>query len=282
MHRPYEMVEYWPEGAYEIVRRTVDYERTPRVLYGSNNSRSYSTKRDKSPELVFAISYQKADRAYIVWDVAIERLSSNRKYDCGAEARKKLDMGLACGEISYGYKENWGLPGCAMGVEKVLLVEESALYEFCKNYERYLYPQTDDDTGGRQVIVINAEGRPCAKDIKSLIRGRKIDVFARQRRDPTFRNRVLVRDGRRCRVCGATEECLLQAAHIVAVSEGGGDEVENGICLCANHHLLYDNALLNIDVKNNRFECLSASEQQREWYKKAQDNDFSLLPRIQG
>lgn len=280
MKRPYERVENWPEGAYDIVRRTIDYGHDPRVLYGSNYSRSFATTQDKSPELLFAISYQKFDRAFIVWDIALERLSSNQTYSCGAEAERRLNDGLSQGEITYGYKENWGLPGCADCVEKVALVEESALHEFCQNYERYLYPQPDDNMGGRRAVFVDTEGNMCTIEQPLSVNVREIDLVARRRRDPSFRSRVLERDGRRCRVCGATEECLLQAAHIVAVSDGGCDETENGICLCANHHLLYDNALLNIDLEQDRFECLSASEQQSEWYKMAQSNNFALLPRM--
>ena len=47
-------------------------------------------------------------------------------------------------------------------------------------------------------------------------------------------------------ICGIQETKILRAAHIVPVAEGGSDEVQNGICLCTNHEIAYDNGLLKI------------------------------------
>ena len=44
----------------------------------------------------------------------------------------------------------------------------------------------------------------------------------------------------RCEISGETMEELLDAAHIIAVADGGSDEVENGLLLRADLHRLYD------------------------------------------
>ena len=71
-------------------------------------------------------------------------------------------------------------------------------------------------------------------------------------------------------MCGITVEEVLQAAHIKAVKDGGNDDVENGIVLCANHHLMYDSGLfkfdqgkiqiLNAKIKNHIADGLDVSQ----------------------
>jgi putative restriction endonuclease len=54
----------------------------------------------------------------------------------------------------------------------------------------------------------------------------------------------------KCAFCGLDIEEALQAAHIVAWSDCKGEKrvsPENGILLCANHHLLFDKGILSLD-----------------------------------
>lgn len=81
-----------------------------------------------------------------------------------------------------------------------------------------------------------------------------------------FRKKVLFRYGYQCAVCRCREERLLQAAHIVAVSDGGPDDEENGICLCANHHIMFDNGLINIDHARKTLISVAASVRDMAWY----------------
>lgn len=64
-------------------------------------------------------------------------------------------------------------------------------------------------------------------------------------RDPRFRENVLRAYGRECCVCGFNlrlENALfdLEAAHIKWHSEGGPDQIENGLALCGFHHKAFD------------------------------------------
>lgn len=45
-----------------------------------------------------------------------------------------------------------------------------------------------------------------------------------------LRSRVIERDGRRCQLCGSTDDLCID--HIVPVSKGGGDELDNLQVLC--------------------------------------------------
>lgn len=63
-----------------------------------------------------------------------------------------------------------------------------------------------------------------------------------------FREDVLRAYRKRCAVCTLRETQLLQAAHIIGDGHADGHaQIDNGISLCAIHHLAYDRNLLGID-----------------------------------
>lgn len=61
-----------------------------------------------------------------------------------------------------------------------------------------------------------------------------------------FRNNLLNIEPK-CAITGITAKNALQAAHIVAVKDGGFEYINNGLLLRADLHLLFDNELLTID-----------------------------------
>ena len=68
---------------------------------------------------------------------------------------------------------------------------------------------------------------------------------SRRRRDPNFRNAVLMAYQYRCALCGmdlriGNMTIGLEAAHIKWHQANGPDAVENGIALCSLHHKLFD------------------------------------------
>jgi putative restriction endonuclease len=79
----------------------------------------------------------------------------------------------------------------------------------------------------------------------------RIRVKELRRRDPTFRERVLVAYEYRCAMCGydgrlGTEAVGLDAAHVRWWAFEGPDAVDNGLCLCTFHHKLLDRGVLGI------------------------------------
>jgi putative restriction endonuclease len=68
---------------------------------------------------------------------------------------------------------------------------------------------------------------------------------ARRKRDPRFRQRVLVAYEYRCAVCGfdvrlGSLSVALDAAHVRWHQAGGPDTEDNGLALCSLHHKLLD------------------------------------------
>ena len=62
----------------------------------------------------------------------------------------------------------------------------------------------------------------------------------------SFRNEVLTAYQNTCAVCECSQDNLLVAAHIQDKAHGGPDTVQNGLCLCANHHIAFDRGELRI------------------------------------
>ncbi|TPW29968.1 HNH endonuclease signature motif containing protein [Pararhizobium mangrovi] len=87
---------------------------------------------------------------------------------------------------------------------------------------------------------------------------RAIENARRKRRDRRFRADVLARGGGCC-VCGCMVRQCLEAAHIVAVSCDGSDNVNNGLVLCANHHRMFDKNLFSISATDFTIKSESTS-----------------------
>ena len=88
----------------------------------------------------------------------------------------------------------------------------------------------------------------------------------RWNRDIRFRKKVLNEYGNQCAICRCSEIKILEAAHIKAVSEGGFDTKENGICLCRNHHAMLDKRLIGIDFENQKLTYISDSVKSMSWF----------------
>lgn len=95
------------------------------------------------------------------------------------------------------------------------------------------------------------------------------------RRQGKFRKEILRAYNNTCAVCGIKEPKILRTAHIVPVAKGGTDEISNGICLCTNHEIAFDNGLLKIrpdgkiEIKSEEFKGVYDTilyPQNKEWY----------------
>lgn len=76
-----------------------------------------------------------------------------------------------------------------------------------------------------------------------------------RRRDPMFREMVLVAYEYRCAMCGydgrlGAEAVGLDAAHLRWWAFEGPDAVDNGLCLCSFHHKLLDRGVLGVTANH--------------------------------
>lgn len=100
-------------------------------------------------------------------------------------------------------------------------------------------------------------------------------------RDIKFRKKVLKAYGSQCAICRCKEEKILEAAHIIPVYEGGSDETKNGICLCRNHHAMFDKNLIKIDFKNLKLSYVSDTVQSMPWFKEFSDKYNEKILNVQ-
>lgn len=98
-----------------------------------------------------------------------------------------------------------------------------------------------------------------------------ITTISKKIREATFKKFVYSYYGGQCVICGLQAR-LTEAAHIISVSEGGTDELENGILLCRNHHRAYDSGLLGI---NDDYTIILNKKQADFLRKKHLDNKLS-------
>ena len=77
-------------------------------------------------------------------------------------------------------------------------------------------------------------------------------TVARRRRDPEFREKIMVAYERRCAVCDfdirlGSVSIGIEAAHIRWHQAGGPDRETNGLALCSTHHKTFDLGAFTID-----------------------------------
>jgi 5-methylcytosine-specific restriction endonuclease McrA len=77
-------------------------------------------------------------------------------------------------------------------------------------------------------------------------RKRRVSEVARFVRSREFK-RAIESVYERCAICGFQYDYVLDAAHIVPVSEGGEDTYANGLGLCPNCHRMFDKGLVLVD-----------------------------------
>ena len=76
-------------------------------------------------------------------------------------------------------------------------------------------------------------------------------IATRRRRDPAFRTNTLQAYAYTCAMCGwdgraGSQPIGLEAAHLRWHSQGGPDDVDNGVSLCSLHHRLLDLGIVGL------------------------------------
>ena len=89
---------------------------------------------------------------------------------------------------------------------------------------------------------------------------------------------MLAAYGHRCAICRCDISEVLQAAHEAGydVAHTNYDDPNHGICLCANHHLMYDNNLLKINLDQLTIEVFEEKIKNMPWYQDFVEKASSL------
>lgn len=117
-----------------------------------------------------------------------------------------------------------------------------------------------DDPGSLTFTVALDDAKHVSRGLDSRLEGRTVadsgvdarrayitSTFQRRLHQQAFRKRVLRAYREQCALCRLRHEELLDAAHIIADSEPGGEPVvQNGMALCKLHHAAYDRQFLTV------------------------------------
>lgn len=147
--------------------------------------------------------------------------------------------------------------------EKIVIVKPEFLQEFCKAPFSYLLPDHRDIGFAKNTLFACPNDKSVVPWTDNKYTQYLPDTYReyysckRAKRDALFKKRVFNKyDIPHCVVCGITIQSVLEAAHIIAVKDGGNDEPENGICLCRNHHRLLDEQLIFVDDNKHVFRIM--------------------------
>lgn len=248
----------WNRRDIAILERALPKEKYIRRYSDAECLSVHLTSPLNQEELI--IVYWERHHVYLVWDATLHKklftatthsLSAGKeccdyiqKCESSAKGRKRLDYTIR----SFTKRLSGGR------TEIVALVGAHSLKEYCDHYAEYdPFPRTDDRANG--------------SDIEQ-----ESTAVHRRKRNPIFRQGVLEKYNYTCRICGCKEPTLLQAAHIKSVAAGGTDDISNGCCLCANHHVLFDAGLLSI----NQETCHPTGEIRSDWNKESAQREISL------
>lgn len=240
--------------------------------FNNRNTTPINSETVKNFELI--LGYDSYYDIYAAWNPYVHQNLRGKEhtFGCGKIRKKDIRKFISMYPI-YKSLQNNGY------YEKMVLIKSEYIKEFCKNYSLYLYPDKSDKGFNEKVICGFNDGKPIYLENSNLT-----NVVKRNRytctgleRSATFRKNILEYFDKTCIVCGCKEIKLLQAAHITPVSEGGSDDVSNGYCLCANHHLLFDVGKLEIDAERGTFHCKNTSEVHSLWYNEAEKRNFKLF-----
>lgn len=151
----------------------------------------------------------------------------------------------------------------SLNFEKILLVDCCMFKKFFENYSAYMtFNEYDIHFPNNNIALKIAK-----KD--SDEKQRKRFSTSRLERDSKFRDEVLKSYNYQCAICRCDVVEVLEAAHErgYEVVNTNFDDASHGICLCANHHLMYDNNLIDIDLKKCELKIKNKHLETFLWYK---------------
>jgi putative restriction endonuclease len=112
-----------------------------------------------------------------------------------------------------------------------------------------VYLAAEEATRQQFVVAVDEGSLELRRDVTSdpaLVRSYALRTVKERLHQPLFRQRVLVAYENRCSLCHLRHVELLDAAHVLADSEGGEPVVTNGIAMCKIHHAAYDADIFGI------------------------------------
>lgn len=221
-------------------------------------------------------------QAFVVWDYERHRDIKG----AGKSLYLSVDWNKICpsGRVFLPRYKCLGQPH--VGIEKVYVVGMGRMDEFFEHIDDYM--EFNDQDEGFDEIKNKVNQEPILKKILSkaeeshLIK-RKAYSSTKKTRDENFRTSVLEAYNSKCAICQCDLVEVLQAAHErgfeAATTEY--DDPRHGICLCANHHLMYDKELIDIDLSKRSIKVNDNRIKEMAWYQEFINNGGKISERLE-
>jgi hypothetical protein len=243
----------------EKVRKILSKRYGKRLLCRIGNGKPvYNATDEPYDKADFAIYINSDNKNAAIWDLKRRRIKE-QVVKTVSLSKDWNEIMPEYGEINALYKK-MGTRSCG-AYEKVLVMHIDVLIEIYEELEHYIMINPGDsgflgDITDKDLEFYNSfESEERRKySTKMWERNRK------------FREQVLNAYDYKCAICRCAEKQLLEAAHINAVAEGGTDNPENGICLCANHHIMFDRDLIKINFEEHTLSCDEKTLKDMPWY----------------
>ena len=261
------MKQHWKDDMEKKVNDALNgFIRWEKGSYPDTSEKYYtyrtSINRNKLDNADIVIGYNENIKLYVVWNVLLHKkhFKEDKNTYSFAVKLKKEDIK----EIQNSTKSIFSFyrkPNNFEMYEKVVVMNEGFLLDFCNDPFGYLMPNLNDKGYEKNTIFANpdspepiliSEFEKSNKYQTEIVRKRY--SVERTSRDTHFREKVFSKyNPPHCIICGTKIKSILEAAHIKAVKDNGNDSSENGICLCCNHHKMFDDNLIDIDTKHKYF-----------------------------
>jgi len=246
------------------------YAKSFRFVLGRGDANSckinYNVRKSKDrlkETADYAIKYYPEKYVMIVWNMkrrrnhnGTENFTLNKSWD-EISPNQYTAISHYCTYIGDDKQHYW---------DKVLVIGEYFFKDFFDNHVYWSALNSNDCIGDAQ----------CFKELfedeiiwPSETERKKYSTIQKQR-DAKFRQAVLNEYNTQCAVCRCSVEPILQAAHLrtheVAITTLDEDVPQNGICLCANHHIMYERSLIDLDLLNSKLIIRDDQIKSMPWY----------------
>jgi len=242
-------------------------------IVGYNDIYCHTTPFDPRilKEVAFVIAFDERHSIYIAWNAFLHTHHSGTS--CTLSIGKKAKSKIFVEDVNVQEEYDFILTKCTYKAlnngehdyEKIVMFKEEFLEEFIQHYEGFFEPNEKEQGYNNKVVYASAiikKARWVNLSTKLSNSERNRYSCTRAERDASFRKRVLESYGHKCAICRCEVVEILEAAHINSVEYSTDDQTDNGICLCANHHKMYDKNCIDIDFST--LEIKNCKEKVRE------------------
>ena len=263
----------------------LEFERRIKMIIGNTNGLLISEAKSKETLPIYkfndksiyennryAVKLFEKKGVFIVWDLEIRRKNNLLGISVRLKNSSWDNISIGIDEIDVQYKE---IGNRGSGIwEKIYVVGLNHIDQLFEHLDEYMKFNKHDKNVPKEIKIESSECEAESREKYSS---------ERWKRDIKFRNAVLDAYDHKCAVCRCDVEEILQAAHEHGYEPDKtiSDDPKHGICLCANHHLMYDRGLIDISINQKTISILDERVKKMSWFKEF-NNEYNgcLLQQI--